>query len=362
MFRLWEIYFEGTAAAVPFLYCAKGGGYVDDITLLHGDCFERMKEIADGSVALVLADPPYNIGVETQRGEKGKVNAWDKIENYPVFMRRFFEESARVLKDNGVLYMWHSDMTQIAEIIHDVHERGQFRLISFCIWDKGKSCRANAWLNRDHGQLRQWFNRCEYCLHFFKVGVDTWAIHTGTDRINSNRSCYRPLKDWYKAEKERLGLTDKDIGTAYTGVTGKKPYMLRHYFQDSQFAIPTRTVWETVYEPLGFGKSYEELLQGYEGLRHTHINDAAHCNVWKRAAIPSQKRFHTCEKPVDILARMIRVSSREGDTILDPFMGSGSTGVACLAEGRRFIGMEKEEKYFEIARKRLEEARAELFV
>ena len=328
---------------------------MDDITLLRGDCFERMKEIADGSVALVLADPPYNIGVETISGGKRKVNAWDKIGDYPVFMRRFFEESARVLKDNGVLYIWHNDMTQIAEIIHDVHERGLFRLISFCIWDKGESYRAQTWLNRRPEQLRQWFNRCEYCLHFFKVGVDTWAIHTGTDRINSNRSCYRPLKDWYKAEKKRLGLTDKDIGAIYTGVTGKKPYMLRHYFQESQFAIPTRTVWETVYEPLGFGKSYEEL-------GHVHVNDAAHCNVWARAAIPSQKRFHTCEKPVDILARIIRVSSRERDTVLDPFMGSGSTGVACVQEGRNFIGIEREDKYFEVAKRRIEEARKGLFV
>lgn len=74
-----------------------------------------------------------------------------------------------------------------------------------------------------------------------------------------------------------------------------------------------------------------------------------------------QKRFHTCEKPVDILARMIRVSSREGDTILDPFMGSGSTGVACVQEGRRFIGIEREDKYFEVAKKRIEEASGGMF-
>ena len=48
-----------------------------------------------------------------------------------------------------------------------------------------------------------------------------------------------------------------------------------------------------------------------------------HCNVWRRAAIPSQKRFHTCEKPVNILSRIIRASSRADDIVLDPFMGSG---------------------------------------
>ena len=335
---------------------------MEEVQLYHGDCFARMKEIPDGSVDMILTDPPYNIGIQTETKGKKKTNTWDRIDDYPVFMRRFFVESARVLKENGVLYMWHNDMMQIAEIIHDVHENGSFRLISFCIWDKGISYRARTWLNRNPGQLRQWFNRCEYCLHFFKAGTHTGARATGMNYINSNPACYRPLKDWYNAEKERLGLTDKEIGAAYTKATGKKPHMLRHYFQDSQFALPTRAVWEAVYEPLGFGKNYEEsrkeyegLRQEYEGLRHTHVNDAAHCNVWERAAIPSQKRFHTCEKPVDILSRIIRTSSRTGDTVLDPFMGSGSTGVACAQEGRRFIGIEKDQKYFETAKERIAE-------
>lgn len=352
---------------------------MEEVQLYHGECFEWMKKIPDGSVALVLADPPYNIGVQTETKGKGRINAWDRIDDYPAFTRRFFEESARVLKENGVLYIWHNDMTQIAEIIHDVHSRGQFRLVSFCIWDKGKSYRARSWLNRKPGRLRSWFNRCEYCLHFFKVGTDMWARATGLDRINSNPACYRPLKDWYNAEMERLRLTKTDIAVAYTEATGKKPYMLMHYFRDSQFAIPTRTIWETVYEPLGFDKGYEELRsqyeelrqeyeglrqeyeglrQEYEGLRHTHVNDTAHCNMWERAAIPTQKRFHTCEKPVDILSRIIRVSSRAGDVVLDSFMGSGSTGVACVQEGRNFIGIEQERRYFEIAQQRIEEARA----
>ena len=54
------------------LFDCLGGGCVDDITLLHGDCFERMKEIEDGSVALVIADPPYNIGVQTKTNGKKK--------------------------------------------------------------------------------------------------------------------------------------------------------------------------------------------------------------------------------------------------------------------------------------------------
>ena len=154
----------------------------------------------------------------------------------------------------------------------------------------------------------------------------------------------------------------------YTAVTGKKPHMLQHYFRDSQFAIPTREIWDTVYQPLGFGKGHEELQKDYEGLRkdyeelrreyeelrNYHRCDDMHCNIWHEPPIPSTNRLHTCQKPVKILARLIRVSCRPGGTVLDCFMGSGSTGEAAMLEGRSFIGIERDAGYFEIARKRLE--------
>lgn len=51
--------------------------------------------------------------------------------------------------------------------------------------------------------------------------------------------------------------------------------------------------------------------------------------------------------------RIIRIHTNKGDTVLDPFMGSGTTGVACVTRGRGFIGIEKNKKYFDIAEKRI---------
>lgn len=65
--------------------------------------------------------------------------------------------------------------------------------------------------------------------------------------------------------------------------------------------------------------------------------------------------LHPTEKPVDLLRQLIESSSLIGETVLDPFMGSGSTGEACKREDRRFIGIEIEEKYCEIAARRLED-------
>lgn len=67
----------------------------------------------------------------------------------------------------------------------------------------------------------------------------------------------------------------------------------------------------------------------------------------------SEGKYHPTQKPVALYEYLIRTYSNEGDTILDPCMGSGTTGVACLNTNRNFIGIEMEEKYFKIAQDRM---------
>jgi site-specific DNA-methyltransferase (adenine-specific) len=68
---------------------------------------------------------------------------------------------------------------------------------------------------------------------------------------------------------------------------------------------------------------------------------------------------HPTQKPLDLLKRIVLASTNENDIVFDPFMGSGTTGVACVKLGRKFIGIEIDEKYFEIACKRIEKAVSE---
>ena len=72
-----------------------------------------------------------------------------------------------------------------------------------------------------------------------------------------------------------------------------------------------------------------------------------------------EKYKHPTIKPLDITGKLIRNSSNENDVVLDPFMGSGTTGVACKESNRNFIGIEIDEKYFEIAKKRIEGTKRE---
>ncbi len=72
-----------------------------------------------------------------------------------------------------------------------------------------------------------------------------------------------------------------------------------------------------------------------------------------------QDRRHPTQKPVLLLERVLETYSKHSQTIMDPFMGSGTTGVACANLGRKFIGIELEERYFQIACERIEAAYAQ---
>ncbi len=83
-----------------------------------------------------------------------------------------------------------------------------------------------------------------------------------------------------------------------------------------------------------------------------HINNRGTSNCFEISNIIG-KKLHPTEKPVELMKIFIENSSIVGDTVLDPFMGVGSTGVACMTLKRNFIGIEIDKEYFNIARKRI---------
>ena len=78
------------------------------------------------------------------------------------------------------------------------------------------------------------------------------------------------------------------------------------------------------------------------------------------ACSPPRDRLHPNEKPVALVEKFILLHTKPGDVVLDPFMGSGTTGVAALKHGRQFIGIEVSPEYFEIASRRIHDAERRL--
>lgn len=73
-----------------------------------------------------------------------------------------------------------------------------------------------------------------------------------------------------------------------------------------------------------------------------------------------EERFHPTQKPIAVMRKIIQMFTKEGETVLDPYMGSGSTGVACTLTRRNFVGFEVGQQFYDIAAKRINNARADM--
>ncbi len=122
--------------------------------------------------------------------------------------------------------------------------------------------------------------------------------------------------------------------------------------------LPPPNALGGVFMPAACGRN----AWGYQSLAHALLYGKApdlHKGA-KATAIQSsaraEKNGHPCPKPVAWMEWAIGLATRHGEKVLDPFMGSGTTGVACNTTGRSFIGIEREPKYFDIACRRIEDA------
>jgi DNA modification methylase len=119
-------------------------------------------------------------------------------------------------------------------------------------------------------------------------------------------------------------------------------------------------VWDKTYFGMGthFRNQHELILHFTNG----KPSPAQRLDIGNVLSVkPIRGGEHATEKPVELITKLISVVSPEGATILDPFLGSGTTAVACVETGRHYIGIELEEKYCEIARRRVAEATPSLF-
>lgn len=112
-------------------------------------------------------------------------------------------------------------------------------------------------------------------------------------------------------------------------------------------------VWDKTYFGMGscFRNQHELILHFTKGVSSPQRRDVGNVLSYK----PVRNGDHPTEKPIELMRRLVSVVTPPGGLVLDPFSGSGSTGVACKAEGFRFIGIEREPEYCEISKARIEQ-------
>jgi site-specific DNA-methyltransferase (adenine-specific) len=323
--------------------------------LINGDCLTEMAKLPARSVDLILTDPPYF---------KVKSDAWDRQWEKPAEFLKWLDAIAaewqRILKPNGSLYCFASPQ-MAARVECQIMER--FRVINHIVWSKPSGIHRR----QCKEELRSFFPSTERII---------FAEHYGADNMAKGESGYmakcdelrgflfEPLRSYLASERDRAGHTTKTICEALGLST-----MAGHYFSKSQWALPTEKHYQSMrelfnrsgsfeylrkdYEDLRkdyeyLRKDYEDLRKDYEDLRRPFSvsSSVPYTDVWTFETVQGYKGKHPCEKPQKLLRHIIEASSRPGDVVLDCFLGSGSTGIACRELGRKFIGIELDPEYF----------------
>lgn len=264
-----------------------------NFTLHHGDCLEVMKTIPMGSVDLLLTSPPYD-NLRTYNGS----SSWD----FGVFQKVAVTISG-LLADGGV-----------------------------CVWVVGDSMEKGSETGSSFKQV----------LYFKEIGLN---IHD--TMLYGKKTCPFPSKVRYNQSFEYMFVLSKgapktvnlikDRPNITTGRNLEKRLGTRRQTDGSLKHIPEHRRHKTIG---AFGT--RENIWYYKTGIGMHESNIAH--------------QHPATFPLKLAEDHISSWSNPDDTVLDCFMGSGTSGVAAVNLGRKFIGIEMDAKYFEIAQKRVTEA------
>jgi site-specific DNA-methyltransferase (adenine-specific) len=318
------------------------------IDLRLGDCLIESDKIESGSVDLILTDLPYGTmkGINEEFVGYGRKNhdghLWDNV----IDTNKIMKIADRILRKDGKVVLFAQDpfSTEL--------KNSQIQNIPYnysMIWEKNDF--ANALLSK-----KAPVNYYEDILVFSK------DYEKGKDIKPTN-----PIYDYLKKCKIESGITTTEFNYKYCEYSGKLKNkhrsLVARYWETSQFLVPTKEIYENVLQPTGYFKiPYNEMIKmnTYKGSTF---------NLWEgkkyKSNILKYKKdydgHHPTQKPVLLLEDLIKTFSNENDLVVDLTMGSGSTGVAAKNLNRNFIGIEQDQKYFNIAEQRIKETEFKLF-
>ena len=326
-----------------------------DYTLRCGDCVDYMATMADNSMDLIATDPPYH---RVKMDE-----AWDRqhktAADFLTWLDTVLTQFARILKPNGSLYLFASPrMAARVEVL--IGER--FNVLNHIVWQKTGGTRSN---QASKEALRCYFGDSERII---------FAEHYGADNIAKGEAGYaakcdalrgfvfEPLRAYLDGERERAGVTKQQISQHLQW----SPTKISHYLDSKRdwWRMITADSYSSLRQALSslnhggqyLQRPYEELRTEYEELRRPFAvsADVPYTDVWTFPTVQAYQGKHPCEKPLPMMEHIILASSKAGATVFDPFMGSGSTGVAAIKHGRSFIGCDLSERWVNRTRQRIE--------
>jgi site-specific DNA-methyltransferase (adenine-specific) len=290
--------------------------------IIHGDCFEVMKDIPDNSINLICTDPPY-FKVKKDSWDR----QWDKPEHFLEWIDRAAEQWQRILKPNGSLYCFASPKMS-ARVEVELGKR--FSVINRITWQKPPfSTKAEMFTKED---LRGFFPVSEsiiFCEH----------CPTGSKGIGGI----------LRRQRKTSSFSTNKLAQLFPSLSGGLTGAVRNWELGN--STPSKDQWDKLGGEIDL-PDYEDICRPFNVTA-----DVPYTDVWTFPTVSAYKGKHPCEKPLELIKHIIKSSSREGDLVLDPFCGSGTTAVACKELGRNYICIEKEKEYFDIACDRISQPR-----
>lgn len=285
-------------------------------TIYNEDCLETMRRIPDNSVTMIIADPPYNIG-------KDFANDNLNLDEYIYWCTQWIPECVRVLKFGGAFWLTLGWQT-VAEVKIILTNQENMRLKNWIIWYRQDGWKGDKGFSQSH----------EHILYLIKDNLTAEIHQSFIDYLNTKR-----------VEKAvKLADINKHFGWASNGGGCASSYM----GTKKDNLLPTRKHYELLKEYLELDDRFDNLPYGVK-FNKTDVCD----DVWLKPKSEKNRLGHPTQKPKGLFARMVNVSSDEGDIVYDPFMGSGTTARVCKDLGRSYIGSEISKEYCDIAQQRL---------
>ena len=264
--------------------------YLDRI--LKGDCTQILQGLTNSSVDLVVTSPPY---ADNRKGTYGGI----PINRYVEWFLPISEQIRRVLKPDGSFILNIKERvvngergTYVYKLVMDMREQGWFWTEEY-LWHK-KNTYPGKWPNR----FRDLWEHCYQFTKSKKFRMYQDAVRT-------------PVGNWAEKRLAKLSQTDKRRDNSKT--------------------------------KSGFGKN----------VSHWVGRDLVYPGNVLYLATESSNKNHSATFPVELPSWFIKLFTLQGDVVLDPFLGSGTTAIAAIRLGRHFIGIEANDQYFDVARERI---------
>lgn len=328
--------------------------------LFNGDSAEVLKTLKDNSVDLLATDPPY--GIEFM----GK--SWDKA----LPPTNIWKECYRVLKPGSFIAVMSSPRSDVLyRMIKDLEDAGFDMSFSPLLWTYHtgfpKASDTSKLIDK-------------------RLGAEREVVDT--KKQNGKKFKNLPIDEtdtrWYEQGFNKSGITEfnitapsTDLAKKYEGsklgfqpkpavehiIIGMKPHGSKSYIDNvlNFEALPDniKMTYPFIQVPKPAKKEKDLGLDNRVEKTMNRVNGGGLENDPKWAPV-QRKNIHPTTKPIKLMSYIITLFTREGDWVLDPFLGSGTTGLASKLLDRNFIGVEREKEYFDIIEERLSVSREDL--